>query len=88
MKIFLSVAIFVFIACFTGLYWIAGNLYLWNEFHHVEDSFTDLFVIITSYPPFSYLGIGNILMVGVIDYIVIRDIINNTLNGTWRFAEK
>ena len=88
MKVFFGTAIFVFIACFTATYWIAGNLYLWNEFHHVEDSFTDLFVIITSYPPFSYLGIGNILMVGVIDYIVIRDIINNTLNGTWRFAEK
>ena len=88
MKVFFGTAIFVFIALFTATYWIAGNLYLWNEFLNVEDSFTDLFVIITSYPPFSYLGIGNILMVGVIDYIVIRDIINNTLNGTWRFAEK
>ena len=88
MKVFFGTAIFVFIALFTATYWIAGNLYLWNEFHHVEDSFTDLFVIITSYPPFSYLGIGNILMVGVIDYIVIRDIIKNTLNGAWRFAEK
>lgn len=74
MKVFLGTAIFVFIACFTATYWIAGNLYLWNEFHYVVESYTDLFIFLTSYTPLSYLGVGNIVLILILDYYIVREV--------------